>query len=190
MIDKYIGLLEKLKKVSFTNKIDLKTWKNDAINVIDRIYGEGNNHEKQIDQIQYKNYPTSSIFSSDGKLSSSGGGNNGHDCEKQAIRIIESIINDLKEFGLPEKKEAANKSNGISVILTQNQSQNQSINMNIILEVLQKELTGSQLKDVQEILNNQEDNHDNKKSKVINKLKSFGVDVLSNIIANIITNYN
>ena len=189
MIDKYIALLEELKKINITKDTDLEVWKVNAVNVIDRIYGEGNKHEGQINQIKYKNYPTASMMSRDGKFSSFGGGNNGHKCQEQAIGIIKSIINDLKEFELPEKKESSKNSNGININLTQNQSQKQSINVNIIIEALQDELTGNQLKEIQEILNNQnDDTQESKKSKVINKLKSFGSDVLSNIVANIITN--
>ncbi|WP_376781122.1 hypothetical protein, partial [Epilithonimonas hominis] len=61
------------------------------------------------------------------------------------------------------------------------------INLNIIIEELRKELNGNQLEEIQNILDS-EDSSDNKKKSIVSKLKDFGVNTLSNIVAGIITN--
>ena len=72
---------------------------------------------------------------------------------------------------------------------TQSQSQNQmqEIAITIFLDSIKDELTGRQMKEIKEIVDQEEDVNQ-AKPKIIEKLKSFGGDVLSNIIANIITN--
>lgn len=57
------------------------------------------------------------------------------------------------------------------------------------MSALEDELTVSQLKDVKEIMKTNEPKEE-KKKKVIDKIKSFGGDVASNILANILTNPN
>ncbi|TWP30155.1 hypothetical protein ETU08_06250 [Apibacter muscae] len=192
MINKYLESLDELKQIYFNSGTDLKIWKNKAISIINIIYGEGSKYEDQINQIKYIDTPSISFinaYEDEDKRPRLTSKSNSKECEQQAREIIENIIHILKVFGLPEKKEVLKASNGININLNQNQSQNQNISINIILETLQNELTGRQLKEIQEILNEQNnDTQEGKKSKVISKLKSFGSDVLSNIVANIITN--
>lgn len=190
MINKYLESLDELKQIYFNSGTDLKIWKNKAISIINIIYGEGSKYEDQINQIKYIDTPSISFinaYEDEDKRPRLTSKSNSKECEQQAREIIENIIHILKVFGLQEKKEVSKASNGININLTQNQSQNQSVN--VIIEALKNELTGKQLKEIQEILNEQNnDTQEGKKSKVISKLKSFGSDVLSNIVANIITN--
>lgn len=69
----------------------------------------------------------------------------------------------------------------------QEQSQSQKIAINIFLESIKDELTGKQFKEIKAIVA-EEPKPEKAKSKVIEKLKSFGEDVLTNIVANVITN--
>jgi hypothetical protein len=69
----------------------------------------------------------------------------------------------------------------------QEQSQLQEIAINIFIESIKDQLTGKQFKEIKEIVN-EEPEPEEAKIKVIEKLKSFGEDILSNIIANVITN--
>lgn len=91
-------------------------------------------------------------------------------------------------MGLPEHK--IEKSPGVSLTVTQHQNQTQEIAISIYLESIKDELTGRQMNEIKEILKEIKDIKDISiaKPQVIEKLKSFGGDVLSNIIANIITN--
>lgn len=123
-------------------------------------------------------------FGKIGGGSSGGGGNNGKNCEKQANEIITSFITDIEIFGLSESKKIE-KNGGINISV--NQSQNQTVNVNIIWASVKDELSGKQLKEVEGIINS-DDNHETKKQKIFDKLKSFGTDVASNIIAGLLTN--
>lgn len=65
------------------------------------------------------------------------------------------------------------------------QSQNQQQAANIFLEAIADELTGKQMKELKAAL---ADEKGGKKDSLIEKVKSFGLDTLSNIVANIVTN--
>ena len=64
---------------------------------------------------------------------------------------------------------------------------NQSQEINIFLDSIADEITGKQYKELKSIAQ-EEPNPEKSKQKIVEKLKSFGGDVLSNIVANIITN--
>ena len=104
------------------------------------------------------------------------------------INLVEVLIEEKNEMGLPEHK--IEKSPGVSLTVTQHQNQTQEIAISIYLESIKDELTGRQMNEIKEILKEIKDIKDISiaKPQVIEKLKSFGGDVLSNIIANIITN--
>jgi hypothetical protein len=110
--------------------------------------------------------------------------NNIEQCKQRGKEILDASITELESFGLPEKKEKNNES-GVNISLTQNQT----LNINIILNALEDELSKSQLNEVKEIIEN-EGSKSEKRKKIIEKLGSFGKDVASNIIANILLNPN
>jgi hypothetical protein len=69
----------------------------------------------------------------------------------------------------------------------QEQTQSQEIAIHIFLEAIKDELTGKQLKELKAIVA-EEPEPEKAKSKIMEKLKSFGESVLTNIVANVITN--
>lgn len=69
----------------------------------------------------------------------------------------------------------------------QEQTQSQEIAINIFLEAIKDELTGKQVKELKAIVAN-EPELEKARSKIMEKLKSFGENVLTNIVANVITN--
>ena len=86
-----------------------------------------------------------------------------------------------------KRKENVKQTPPSAVTVNINQSQTQNQEINLFIEAISDELTGKQYKELQSIA--QEDsNPDTSKQKIVEKLKSFGGDVLSNIVANIITN--
>lgn len=185
MIKKYIEALKTVKNPTINSNYDLQNWKVKAGNVISRIYGDESKQEEQIKEINFRNYSLfATVRGGNSPSTSSGGGNNGKHCEKQANEMIKSFISDLETFGLPEPRKNEN-SNGINISV--NQSQNQTVNVNVIWESIKEELTGKQLKEIEAIINDN-DKSESKKKRIFEKLKSFGIDVASNIIANIITN--
>jgi hypothetical protein len=102
-------------------------------------------------------------------------------CKKIGKEILETCITELETFGIREKIQP--NSSGININLTQNQS----VNINLLVSALEDELTVSQMREVNEIMQSQE-NSTEKKSKILEKIKSFGTDVATNILANILTN--
>lgn len=74
----------------------------------------------------------------------------------------------------------------ISNTNTQNQSQSQEIK--ILLNCLEDELSVKQLKELKQVVDEEKGDLEKAKPKVIDKIKSFGENVASNILANIITN--
>ena len=85
-------------------------------------------------------------------------------------------------------KQSANINihSNISSTNTQSQSQNQEIK--ILLKSLEDELSVSQLKELKQVVEEENGDLEKAKPKLMDKIKSFGVSVASNIIANIITN--
>lgn len=178
MIEKYITALEGIENPKILNSYDLNVWQGNAINIVVRIYGIDSIQEEQIKNVFFKTYASGSINGQ-----SWGGGNNANLCQKQASEIIKGFISDLKTFGLPEPKKE--NQSGINILLSQNQ--NQTVQIHFIWDSIKDELTGKQIKELEEVINVKEP-IETKKTKVLDKLKSFGGDVLTNIVANILTN--
>lgn len=111
------------------------------------------------------------------------GGNNLKECQTLAQEIIKGFISYISTFGIPDKKE--NNNSGINISL--NQSQNQTVSVKILWDSIKDELTGKQAKEIEEIINSS-DQPENKKKNIIDKVKSFGLDIASNIIASVLTN--
>lgn len=88
---------------------------------------------------------------------------------------------------LKSNKNPTNIDKSIKIHLSQNQNQNQSLVINIFIESIKDELTGEQQKELKAIIIEEPDPI-KAKAKILDKIKSFGSDVASNIIANIITN--
>lgn len=103
-----------------------------------------------------------------------------------------ALIGCLESFrDMPTIVDKPSKIAGTVISLQQNQhveqTQSQEIAINIFLESIKDELTGKQLKELKAIVS-EEPEPEKAKGKVIEKLKSFGESVLSNIVANVITN--
>ena len=60
--------------------------------------------------------------------------------------------------------------------------------MKILLKFFEDELSDSQLKELKQVVDEEKGDLEKAKPKVIDKIKSFGESVASNILANIITN--
>ena len=60
--------------------------------------------------------------------------------------------------------------------------------LNLFLDAIKDELTGKDFKGIKEIMQDYKTEPEKTKTKLIEKIKGFGGDVLSNIVANILTN--
>ncbi len=159
---KYIELLknqiDKLKEKEF----DLEAWKNYTIILLGRIFGEGNQKIKQIEKIEYD-------FGSWSLRDTSGSTEYMESCKKLGKVILEASINEIENFGVPEKDQAGSSEKVIEIILT----------------AIEDELTGSQMREVKKLVTST-DSGKVKKDKLIIKLKSLNNENLARIIANII----
>lgn len=105
---------------------------------------------------------------------------------KEMVGILVSckeIPNHVKQ----QKEAKQEHSSAVTVNVNQSQTQNQTQEINIFLESIADEITGKQYKELKSIAQ-EEPNPEKSKQKIVEKLKSFGGDVLSNIVANIVTN--
>ena len=108
-------------------------------------------------------------------------------------RKILGILKAIRQ--LPsEPKKTLNSEKGTTVTITNSQQNTQNntqeIIFNIFVEAVQDELTGKEMKELKEILLEFDKEPEKTKSRLLDKLKKFGGDVLASIVANIITNPN
>lgn len=71
---------------------------------------------------------------------------------------------------------------------SQSQSQEQFTAVKIFLEAIKDDLTGKQIKEIKQVVIDNDNDLEKSKNGIMQKLKSFGSDVAANIIANILTN--
>ena len=116
-----------------------------------------------------------------------------HDFEKcanefssRSIQSMIAILKSLKDVPTPCPVKSDDKT-GFVVSVSQTQTQQQ--NISFVLDSIKDALTGSQFKEIEEIAKKEVDSK-KAKMKILEKLKGFGSDVLSNIVANLITNPN
>lgn len=96
----------------------------------------------------------------------------------QACLEMPQVISTAKDLPIIDKS--------INVHVNQTQSQQQSQFLDFFMDLIKDELTGKQYKEIKEIIET-EPNPALVKTKLVDKIKSFGIDVVSNIISNIIT---
>ena len=71
---------------------------------------------------------------------------------------------------------------------TQSQSQEQALAIHLFIEAIKDDLTGRQIKELKEIVAEADNDLQKARPNIFAKLKEFGVDVISNVVANILTN--
>ena len=175
MSKKEIELIEKQIQNLSEPKFNIDSWKGSTNIVLSRIFGPDCEGIKSINKIKHN--AGGMHFGN-----SSSSWDNVETCKKQGKDILEACISELETFGLPDK---STPSSGINITLTQNQT----VSVNLLVSALEDELTVTQLKEVKEIMKSDEPK-ETKKEKIISKIKSFGGDIASNILANILTNPN
>lgn len=103
-------------------------------------------------------------------------------------RRILGLLNAIKL--LPEEPESniLKQKSATNIIINNSQHNTQNIVFNLIIDAIKDEITGKELKELKELLKEYEKEPQKDKSKIADKIKNFGTDVLSNMIANILTN--
>lgn len=105
---------------------------------------------------------------------------------KKMISILESVK------AIPTKIDdlEAKPSKAPSVVINNNnsQSQNQVLNIDLFTKAIEDVLTVSQIKELKKVVEEEDGDVEKAKPKLIEKLKSFGENLSSNIVANLLTN--
>lgn len=177
LLKEQLEKIYKLPKASFGLKTSgIKGWISGTISIIERIYGKESLKIEQlrnIEEIEQYNLTGENYYEFD-------------DFFQMAESIVQSFIDELENLGIPSKVYDG-KDNGINLTMVQNQSNTQTVDINIVFDALNDELTGTQRREIQSIIESKEDLK-SKKGKLLNTLKDFGIDAVSKIMTNILTN--
>lgn len=117
--------------------------------------------------------------------------------QKKLLAILEafaSLPNIIPDTRITEKK--GKERNPINVTTTinnsnqqsQSQKQEQNLAVELFIEAIKDDLTGRQIKELKQVVVDADNDLQKARPGLIEKLKSFGKDVASNIVANIVTN--
>jgi len=158
------------------NSKEFGGWQSTAVNTLSNIYSESDERIKKFGRIR-----AFGLYSRDDYT---------QDAKREAKEILDSIISDIEHFGIPNSsKDDSGKGVSVNVNQSNNQTQstNISINLSIILDAVKGELRASEIEELKEIIESPEEPKEKKKN-FMDKIKSFGSDVASNILANILTN--
>ena len=108
----------------------------------------------------------------------------------EAFSVLPTIIPDnktsLEKDG--KKKDAINVTTTINNTNNQSQSQEQSLAVELFIEAIKDDLTGRQIKELKTVVEEADNDLQKARPGILAKLKEFGTDVASNIVANILTN--
>jgi hypothetical protein len=104
--------------------------------------------------------------------------------------ILLAILTAFLEYPtiIPIPQEPKQNSITIQNTNTQSQSQEQSLAIHLLIEAIKDNLTGRQIKELKEIVAEADNDLQKACPNILAKLKEFGVDVVSNVVANILTN--
>ncbi|MCJ8288360.1 MAG: hypothetical protein HRT58_21945 [Crocinitomicaceae bacterium] len=172
------SLQKKLELIQVLGTVeDFNKWRQSTKMTLISIYGATNERVLELSRIEaYRDFGF-------------GGTERVLEAKDEAQSFIGGLIEDCKDFGLLQKVDS--KKDGVNVNVNQYNNQNQSTNVNVNLELfieaIKDELKGGQVKELKAILDGDEEPEQKKKS-FVEKIKSFGSDVASNILANVLTN--
>jgi hypothetical protein len=169
--------LEKLSAISTSEQFN--SWQKSTTLTLVNVFSESDKRIKSFEEIEsYHFYAVSGIDRTQKAII-------------QAKELLENIIKDIQDFGIPKKLNYSENKSGINISVNQNNTQHQSTNISIqldfLVEILKDELKGGQIKELKGILESS-DEPEGKTKRFIDKIKSFGSDVASNILANLLTN--
>lgn len=88
------------------------------------------------------------------------------------------------------KKDETEVSFMVSGANGHHQTQAQNLFLEIFVEALHEELSKKQIREIEAIAEDEGLNEDEKKTLILNKIKDFDMDTLSNIVANVLANHN
>lgn len=118
------------------------------------------------------------------------------DQQKQLLAILKAFA--ALPIAIPHTKPSTKKQDherspiqitaNINNSNSQTQNQQQSLAVELFLEAIKDDLTGRQIKELKAVVAEAGNDLQKARPRIIEKLKSFGADVASNIVANLFTN--
>lgn len=117
------------------------------------------------------------------------------DQQKKLLAILEAFA--ALPIAIPRNEPSPKKNHERSPINvttninnsnSQTQNQQQLLAVNLFLDAIKDDLTGRQIKELKEVVTEADKDLEKARPGIVEKLKSFGADVASNIVANILTN--
>jgi hypothetical protein len=148
--------IEKLNDPSF----DLKVWKNTTTMTLSRIFGKDSD---KIEQIQNINYDYSSWT-----LRDTSGASATEIVKKLGRELLETTIQELEVFGLPEKQESG------------------QIGLGVIQSALEDNLRISQYRELISIIRENQQRK-NRKKKLSEKLQTYGDETVRQVLSSILS---
>ena len=142
MPGKEIGLLKMQMEKLEEKKFDLEGWKNHTIILLERIFGEGNSRVKMIRDLHYD-------YSSWNLRDATGVGKTYDPVKVQAREILGAIVSEIELLGSPSKE--GNKS--------------------VAMQLIEEELTGKQMKELETIIRSEEVEKNEKIGKILQTLE-------------------
>lgn len=158
MAEKEIALLKEQLARLDEPKFDLDAWKQHTLIFLERIFGKDNSKLKLIRELRY-DYSSWSLRDT----AAAGKTKDKDPVKMQAREILEATITELERLGLPSDTSDAQK----------------------IWELLEDELTGKQVKEIDAILKSDDTK---KQEKISEKLENLGNENLASIIAKLLLN--
>ncbi len=157
MAEKEIALLKEQIARLDEKKFDLDAWKNRTGIFLERIFGKESPKLKMIQELHY-DYSSWNL-----RDTYAGGSAKDKDPVRiQAKEILEATIAELESLGLPQEKKEQQKTR----------------------ELLEDELTGRQMKEIDALLKSGDQDKTEKVAKI---LENLGHENLSNIMAKLLT---
>lgn len=158
MAEKEIALLkEQLSRLDET-KFDLEAWKNHTLIFLERIFGKDSTKLKLIRELRY-DYSSWNLRDT----AAAGKTKDKDPVKMQAREILEATITELEHLGLPANTSDSQK----------------------VWELLQDELTGKQVKEIETLLKTEDQDKEQKISDILEKLDK---ENLASIIAKLLLN--
>jgi len=156
MAEKEIALLKEQINRLNEKSFDLEAWKNHTIIFLERIFGKDNSKIKMIKDLRY-DYSSWSLRDT----AAAGKSKDKDPVRLQAEELLEAIIAELENLGLPQEKPGNDR----------------------LWELLQDELTGKQVKEIQTLVESEDQE---KKDKIANILAIMEKDDLAQTVAKLL----
>ena len=109
----------------------------------------------------------------------------------EAFAVLPTVIadnNKTKTDSIDGSRDTINVTTTINNANSQSQSQEQSLAIELFIEAIKDDLTGRQIKELKAVVEDADNDLQKARPGILAKLKEFGTDVASNIVANILTN--